>query len=111
MVLHRASMRFSTRTLGAATLAACLALLVASNTSLPAAAPQAGPLVSRLATARDWPPPFQANEPEFPPALTPAQELATFHMPPGYQVQLVAAEPLVQDPILAEFDGNGRLWV
>ena len=32
-------------------------------------------------------------------------------MAPGYQVQLVASEPLVQDPILAEFDGNGRLWV
>ena len=32
-------------------------------------------------------------------------------MAPGYQVQLVASEPLVQDPILAEFDGDGRLWV
>ncbi|HET7086714.1 MAG TPA: c-type cytochrome [Rhizomicrobium sp.] len=32
-------------------------------------------------------------------------------MAPGYQVQLVASEPLVQDPIVAEFDGDGRLWV
>jgi mono/diheme cytochrome c family protein len=32
-------------------------------------------------------------------------------MPPGYQVQLVASEPLVKDPIIAEFDGDGRLWV
>ena len=32
-------------------------------------------------------------------------------MAPGFQVQLVASEPLVVDPILAEFDGDGRLWV
>jgi hypothetical protein len=32
-------------------------------------------------------------------------------MAPGFQVQLVASEPLVEDPIVAEFDGNGRLWV
>ena len=32
-------------------------------------------------------------------------------MAPGFQVQLVASEPLVEDPIVAEFDGDGRLWV
>ena len=29
----------------------------------------------------------------------------------GYQVQLVASDPLIQDPMIAEFDGDGRLWV
>ena len=50
-------------------------------------------------------------EDPFPPVHTPAQELATFTMPPGYQVQLVASDPLIEDPMIAEFDGDGRLWV
>ena len=45
------------------------------------------------------------------PALTPAQELATFQTEPGLQVQLVAAEPMVQDPVVITFDEDGRLWV
>ncbi len=60
---------------------------------------------------RPWPAPVQTKQPEYPPVLTPEQELKTFHMAPGYQVQLVAADPLIKDPILAEFDGDGRLWV
>jgi hypothetical protein len=58
-----------------------------------------------------WPAKVQKKNPKFPPALSPAAELKTFHMPPGYQVQLVAAEPLVVDPVIAEMDGDGRLWV
>jgi mono/diheme cytochrome c family protein len=73
------------------------------------AAQHKGPLTSQL--NRPWPAAVQRKQPKFPPALSPAQELKTFHMAPGYQVQLVASEPLVQDPIIAEFDGNGRLWV
>lgn len=60
---------------------------------------------------RPWPAAVMTRQPEYPPVLTPTEELKTFHMAPGYQVQLVAADPLVKDPILAEFDGNGRLWV
>ena len=67
------------------------------------------PLTSQL--NRPWPAAVQRKQPKFPPALSPAQELKSFHMAPGYQVQLVASEPLVVDPILAEFDGDGRLWV
>src|SRR5690606_13134026 len=37
--------------------------------------------------------------------------IRTFTMPPGFRIQLVASEPLVKDPILAEFDEDGRLWV
>ncbi|HEX6464775.1 MAG TPA: PVC-type heme-binding CxxCH protein, partial [Vicinamibacterales bacterium] len=32
-------------------------------------------------------------------------------MPPGYHVELVAAEPLVQDPVAIDWDVQGRLWV
>jgi len=60
---------------------------------------------------RPWPAPALANEPDKPPSLSPAEALKTFSMPPGYRVELVASEPLVTDPILAEFDGDGRLWV
>ncbi len=45
------------------------------------------------------------------PARTPAEELAMFRVEPGFTVQLVAAEPLVQDPVVMTFDEAGRLWV
>ena len=34
-----------------------------------------------------------------------------FELPPGFRVELVAAEPLVQDPVAIRFDERGRLWV
>src|SRR6201995_2082784 len=58
-----------------------------------------------------WPAKVQTNQPQFPPTLTPEQEVKTFRMAPGFQVQLVASDPLVTDPIVAEYDGDGRLWV
>jgi len=88
---------------------AALALSVAVGISATKPAAPKGPLTSQL--GRPWPAAVQKKQPKFPPALSPAQELKTFHMAPGYQVQLVASEPLVVDPIVAEFDGNGRLWV
>lgn len=42
---------------------------------------------------------------------TAAEELATMRVPDGYEVQLFAAEPMVQDPVVATFDVAGRLWV
>ncbi|HSI13372.1 MAG TPA: PVC-type heme-binding CxxCH protein, partial [Chthoniobacter sp.] len=42
---------------------------------------------------------------------TPQEELARFHVPPGFEVQLVAAEPEIQKPINLNFDSSGRLWV
>jgi len=32
-------------------------------------------------------------------------------MPPGYHVELVASEPMIQEPILIDWDPQGRLWV
>ena len=31
-------------------------------------------------------------------------------MPPGYRVELVASEPLIQDPVMIDWDGDGRMW-
>jgi mono/diheme cytochrome c family protein len=67
-----------------------------------------GPLASQ--SNRPWPA-FTADEPTQPPVLTPVEALKSFTMAPGYHLELVAAEPLVQDPILMEFDPDGRLWV
>ena len=45
------------------------------------------------------------------PARTAWEELATFQVEPGFKVQLVASEPMVEDPVLIQFDEDGRLWV
>src|SRR4051812_8180994 len=45
------------------------------------------------------------------PALTPQDELKTFSLPPGYHAELVAAEPLIESPIIIDFDPDGRMWV
>ena len=45
------------------------------------------------------------------PPKTPAAELATFQLEPGLKIQLVASEPMVQDPVVLTFDQDGRLWV
>ena len=45
------------------------------------------------------------------PALSAASERATFEVAPGFRVELVAAEPLVRDPVRIAWDERGRLWV
>ena len=42
---------------------------------------------------------------------TPEEELATFDLPKGFEAKLFAAEPMVADPVVATFDGDGRMWV
>lgn len=59
---------------------------------------------------QSWPPRVQEVPAESPP-LSPAAALKTFYMPPGYSVELVASEPLVQDPVAIDWDPSGRLWV
>lgn len=44
-------------------------------------------------------------------ALTPEQELKSFRLPDGFQIQLVAAEPDINKPINLAVDAKGRLWV
>jgi len=45
------------------------------------------------------------------PPLEPAQALSSCKVRPGFHLELVAAEPLVVDPIAMSFDENGRLFV
>jgi glucose/arabinose dehydrogenase len=44
------------------------------------------------------------------PVLAPDASMKTFRLPPGYRVELVASEPLIQDPVLIDWDPEGRLW-
>src|SRR4051812_7853674 len=44
-------------------------------------------------------------------ALSPREELDTFSVPPGFRVELVAAEPDVVDPVAMAFDERGRIFV
>ena len=48
---------------------------------------------------------------EPPPVLEPAAEQATFRLAPGFRAELVAAEPLVVDPVAIDWDEAGRLYV
>jgi mono/diheme cytochrome c family protein/HEAT repeat protein len=57
-----------------------------------------------------WPPSLQQVSEESP-ALSPEAEAKTFFLPPGYHAELVASEPMVEDPILIDWDANGRMWV
>lgn len=43
--------------------------------------------------------------------LAPEEQLRRFHVPPGFEVQLVAAEPQIAKPTNLAFDSAGQLWV
>jgi putative membrane-bound dehydrogenase-like protein len=74
-------------------------------------------LCSQFAVLAVWlyVPPAFAAERDFKlppiPARTPREEAATFHLPKGFRVELVAAEPEVVDPVAIAFDEEGRLFV
>jgi putative membrane-bound dehydrogenase-like protein len=41
----------------------------------------------------------------------PADAIKTIHVPPGFRVELVAAEPLIRSPVAIDFDEGGRMFV
>ncbi len=43
--------------------------------------------------------------------LTPAEALKKFEVPPGFEMRLFAAEPMVVNPVTMTWDERGRLWV
>ncbi len=62
-----------------------------------------------VASGLPVPPP--ARTPTESQPLSPAESLSKFRVAPGYRVELVAAEPLVMDPVAIDWDVQGRLWV
>lgn len=90
-----------------------MAPLRALLVTLLAAAPLAG---AQAGDAKDPPGTVQGAPPahlEIPPAppLSPAESLAALDVADGFAVDLVAAEPLVGDPVTATFAPDGALWV
>jgi mono/diheme cytochrome c family protein/glucose/arabinose dehydrogenase len=94
-----------------AALALVVAILSAVTRGEAIQAPQeAAPVQGTAKTPGNiWLPPKKAGPTS--PSLTPEEEMKTFSMPPGYHVQLVAAEPLLESPIIIDFDPDGRMWV
>ncbi len=84
---------------------ACPGLAVICLLSLPLTAQQGD-------VAGEAQPPLPAGL-AIPPAtpLSWEEELRTFEVPPGFAVELVAAEPLIHDPVAMAFGTDGRLWV
>jgi putative membrane-bound dehydrogenase-like protein len=58
------------------------------------------------ATPQDRSRPPQVRSP-----LDPEQALSAFQIAAGYRVELVAAEPVVVDPVQIAWDEHGRMWV
>ena len=44
-------------------------------------------------------------------ARTPQEQAGTFILPAGYRMELVAADPDINNPAVIEWDGNGRMYV
>jgi putative membrane-bound dehydrogenase-like protein len=44
-------------------------------------------------------------------ALSPEESAKKWHVRDGYRIELVAAEPVVLDPVAFDWDEQGRLWV
>ena len=43
--------------------------------------------------------------------LSPEDEQKRFLLPPGYRIEPVLTDPLIEDPVGVTFDGNGRMYV
>lgn len=62
------------------------------------------------AVADDFPPLINSEKSTTSP-MDPAEVVKTAKLPPGFQLELFAAEPDVQNPIAITTDERGRLWV
>ena len=45
------------------------------------------------------------------PVLSPEEALKSFHLAPGFRIELVACEPMIKNPVAIRFDEFNRLWV
>ena len=43
--------------------------------------------------------------------LSPEASIGKIQLPPGYHIELVASEPMIQEPVALAWDGNGRMYV
>src|SRR5882724_9021349 len=66
-------------------------------------------LAARLLPAQQLIPHAQDRPPG--PPLSPAEALKKMKVPPGFTVELVAAEPDIVNPVAMTFDEKGRIWI
>src|SRR6266567_2776589 len=64
-------------------------------------------ILASLGTTQEIPVELVASTP----ARTPAEEKKRFHLPPGFEAELVAAEPDIAKPMNFAFDERGRIWL
>ena len=88
---------------------ASLMLMAAGVACLAAAMAAQGAQGTSKVPGNIWPPAKKQMEKSI--ALSPEEAMKTFSLPPGYRVELVASEPMIESPILMDFDADGRLWV
>src|SRR5205085_11606010 len=43
--------------------------------------------------------------------LSPEESMKKIQLPPGFHIELVASEPMIQEPVALCWDGNGRMYV
>ncbi len=43
--------------------------------------------------------------------LSPQEQQKLFHLPPGFEIELVVSEPQIHQPLSLDFDAQGRLWI
>ena len=79
---------------------AALALLAGAASAFALNKGNAGP--AEVTLKFDLPPPAP---------LSPAEELQTFKLPPGFRIELVASEPMIESPVAISFDDQGRMYV
>lgn len=53
------------------------------------------------------PPPVDTTPSTPVPYLSPEAEAKTFVLPEGYRLELVLSDPVIREPVVAKFDGNG----
>ncbi len=97
--------RFSAALTGA--LLAVSALNAAEDVPPKDAAPANGP---RRAGGGPENPELKFRPPP-PPVLTPQEAMKRFKIAPGFKVELVASEPMIEAPIALSWDDQGRLYV
>jgi len=43
--------------------------------------------------------------------LSPQESLKTIHLPKRYHLEVVATEPMINEPVAIAWDGNGRMFL
>lgn len=46
-----------------------------------------------------------------PAPLSPEESMKTMHLPEGYRIELVASEPMIEEPVAIVWDGDGAMYV